>query len=238
MNDETTTPRDAANWARNIAALEVGELPPEAVNLNVVGRRVAGPLQGFGRLWQKTYSVRLDGCEASPEAVIANWKANFPDLQPPQNRFFPSVSGVSPGEVVLINASLQGMPMQTGVLVMYADELSFTLMTPEGHPEAGWVTFSAWDEDGSTVAQVQSMARASDPLYELGFALGGSAAQEAIWRHVLTSLAAQHGVTQQAIHFEKQCVDGRLQWHQVRNIRQNAAIRSLLYALSRPLRRG
>jgi uncharacterized protein (UPF0548 family) len=238
MSDEPIAPRDAANWARRPAALSVGELPPEAVNLNVEGRQLVGPLQGFGQLWQKTYRVKLHGCEAAPEAVVAAWKARFPEFQPPQNRFFPSVAGVAPGEVVLINASLQGMPVQTGVLVLYADATSFTLMTPEGHPESGWVTFSAWDEGGTTVCQVQSMARANDPIYELGFALGGGAAQEAIWRYVLQSLAAHHGVTGQPVLFEKQCVDRRLQWGQARNLWQNAAIRSALHALGRPFRRG
>jgi hypothetical protein len=238
MPDSNDRPRDAANWARKAESLTVGALPAEAVNLNVDGRRAVGPLQGFGQLWQKTYRVRLEGCAATPADAIAAWKAHFPAFQPPQNRFFPSVAGVAPGEVVLINVSLQGMPVQTGVLVLYADETSFTLMTPEGHPESGWVTFSAWDEDGCTLCQVQSMARANDPIYELGFALGGSAAQEAIWRHVLTSLAAHHGVTGQPIHFEKQCVDRRLQWGQAKNVWQNAAIRSLLYALGRPFRRS
>ena len=238
MNDDTNAPRDTANWARRADGLKVGELPSEAINLNVDGRQVVGPLQGFGQLWQKTYHVRLADCTATPQTVIAAWKANFPDFQPAHNRFYPSIAGVVPGEVVLINASLQGMPVQTGVMVLYADELSFTLMTPQGHPESGWVTFSAWEEEGSTVAQVQSMARANDPLYELGFALGGAAAQEAIWHHVLISLASHHGVTGQSVHVEKQCVDGRLQWGQARNIWQNAAIRSLLYALMRPFRRG
>jgi hypothetical protein len=236
MSDTTDTPRDAANWARTSAALKVGALPPEAVNLNVDGRQLVGPLQGFGHLWQKTYRVRLTGCAAIPEQVIAAWKAHFPEFQPPQNRFFPSVAGVAPGEVVLINVALQGMPISTGVLVLYADETSFTLMTPEGHPESGWVTFSAWTEDGTTVVQVQSMARANDPLYELGFVLGGSAAQEAIWRHVLTSLAAHHGVTGQPVQFAKQCVDRRLQWGQARNVWQNALVRSVLYTVMRPFR--
>ncbi|NJM07563.1 hypothetical protein HC891_17335 [Candidatus Gracilibacteria bacterium] len=231
---ESPSPRDASNWARKTVALKVGSTPPEALNLNVDGRQVVGPLQGFGQLWQKTYRVQLRGCAASPEEVIAVWKAHFPEFQPPQNRFFPSVAGVAPGEVVLINAALQGMPISTGVLVLYADEVSFTLMTPEGHPESGWVTFSAWHENGCTVCQVQSMARANDPIYEIGFVLGGGAAQEAIWRHVLTSLAAHHGVIDQPVQFEKQCVDRRLQWGQAQNIWQNAAIRSLLYALARP----
>ena len=238
MSEQISPPRDAHNWARKAEALKVGELPPEALNLNVDGRQVVGPLQGFGQLWQKTYRVCLLGSSASPEQVIATWKAHFPEFQPPRNRFFPSVAGVAPGEVVLINASLQGMPISTGVLVLYADEVSFTLMTPEGHPESGWITFSAWDEGGCTVCQVQSMARANDPLYELGFVLGGSAAQEAIWRHVLTSLAAHHGVIGQPVHFQKQCVDRRLQWAQSKNLWQNAAIRSLLYAVARPFRTG
>ena len=39
-----------------------------------------------------------------------------------------------------------GMKVKTGVMVLYADEESFTLMTPEGHMFAGWITFSAYQE--------------------------------------------------------------------------------------------
>ena len=35
------------------------------------------------------------------------------------------------------------MKLSTGVMVLYADEESFTLMTPQGHMFAGWITFSA-----------------------------------------------------------------------------------------------
>ena len=41
-------PRDAANWARTVARLRLGDVPAEAINLNVTGRRVVGPVQGFG----------------------------------------------------------------------------------------------------------------------------------------------------------------------------------------------
>ena len=54
--------RNAA-WARPVAHLKVGEMPAEAMNINVEGREVVGPLQGFGQLWQKTYCVRLTGSE-------------------------------------------------------------------------------------------------------------------------------------------------------------------------------
>ncbi len=230
--------RDAANWAGHVETLKVSEVPAGAVNINVDGRRVVGPLQGFGALWQKTYQVRLRGEDLTPTEVIRVWKERFPEFQPPQNRFYPSVAGVAPGEVVLINASLQGLSVGTGVMVLYADEESFTLMTPQGHPESGWVTFSAFqneEDEGVVVAQVQSMARANDPIYELGFKLGGSRAQEQIWTHVLTSLAARFECEQE-VGFSKTCVDPKLQWSQAKNIWHNAAMRSMLYTLGAPAR--
>jgi hypothetical protein len=155
-------PRDAAFWARRIERLEVPEVPEGAVNLNVSARREVGALQGFGQLWQKTYRVELSGAEVTPAEVVRIWKERFPEFQPPQNRFYPSMAGVKPGEVLLINAAVGGIPVSTGVRVIYADEESFTVMTPEGHPESGWTTFSAHEgEDGVTVAQVRSLAQAN-----------------------------------------------------------------------------
>ena len=52
------------------------------------------------------------------------------------------------------------MKLSTGVLVIYADDESFTLMTPQGHMFAGWITFSAYEEDGGTVAQAHVLMRA------------------------------------------------------------------------------
>ena len=230
-------PRDEAYWSPSGTTIRVSDVPAGVVNLNVDGRRVVGPLQGFGRLWQKTYRVRLVGVEATPAEVMQVLKERLPEFQPPQNRFCPSVAGVKPGQVVLINASLPGrMPVDTGVLVLYADEESFTLMTPQGHPESGWITFSAYSEDGTTVAQIQSMARANDPAYELGFRLLGARAQEQIWIHVLSSLAAYYGVRGD-VDVEKRLVDRRLQWSQTRNLRYNALIRSVFYTVASPLRR-
>ena len=39
------------------------------------------------------------------------------------------------------------MKLSTGVMVLYADDESFTLMTPQGHMFAGWITFSATERD-------------------------------------------------------------------------------------------
>lgn len=229
-------PRDAGFWALGRNVLRVSDVPDGAVNLNVEGRRVIGALQGFGQLWQKTYTVRLTGVDVTPEEVVKVWKREFPSFHPPQSRFYPSLEGVAPGEIMLINASVQGMPVYTGVMVLYSDDVSFTVMTAEGLPEAGWNTFSAYEEDGATVVQIQSLARASDPIYEVGFRLVGSTEQERIWTHVLSTLAARYGVRGQ-VRLERVCVDPQLQWFRVGNVWHNAGLRSVVYTLASQARR-
>jgi len=109
-----------------VGALAVDDVPAGATGLNVAGHRLTGPIQGFSSPSQKTYRVRLRDA-ASPGEVVGILKANLPTLQRPQNRFFPSVAGVAPGEVVLIKARISGMPVSTGVVVLYADDEAFTL---------------------------------------------------------------------------------------------------------------
>ncbi len=236
MSNQTTLkeevkPRDAANWAQPVSRLKVAAAPAGAINLNVEGKQVVGPLQGFGQLWQKTYRVRLNGARVTPAEVVAFWKQHLPDLMPANSRFYPSVTGIRPGEVVLINARLPGVPtpVSTGVLILYADDESFTVMTPEGHPESGFNTFSAFVDQDVTLAQIQSLARANDPVYEFGFRfLGGSKQQERIWRHVLTQLAAHFNAIAPEVQLSKVRVDNRLQWSQAKNIWHNALIRTAL----------
>ncbi len=237
--DDTTAsdkePRDAAFWAHLTSALKVSRVPTGALNLNVEGRQVVGPLQGFGRLWQKTYRVRLAEVTMTPAEVMQIWKENFVHFHLATNRFFPVLGTIEPGQLVLINASMVGMPLSTGVMVLYADDESFTLMTPQGHPESGWVTFSVFVEDECTICQVESFARANDPLYEFGFRLFASTVQERIWVHVLESLAAYFHVDEKAL-VVRNCLDPRVQWSEAKNIWQNASIRTFIYTLGAPVR--
>jgi hypothetical protein len=234
MSEQTSTPKqpkNSASWAKPVDTLSVGDAPAEAINLNVQGKRVSGPLQGFGQLWQKTYSLQLSEIDATPSDVIRILKAKLPDFMPENSRFYPSITGVEPGEVIIINATMPGVPgtISTGVLILYADDESFTVMTPEGHPESGFNTFSAYEKDGVVVAQIQSLARANDPIYEFGFRfMGGSKEQEKIWHHVLTQLGNHMGVSG-AVEMDKVCVDTRLLWSQAKNIWHNAMIRSTLH---------
>ena len=229
-------PRDAAHWAQPVSGLKVSGLPSEAINLNVEGRQVVGPLQGFGQMWQKTYWVRLSGTAVTPAEVIKAWKENFAKFWPGRNRFYAPLTGIAPGEVAVLNLTTPGgMPLSTGVMVIFADDESFTFMTPEGHMFSGWITFSAYERDQATVAQTQLLIRANDPLYEVGFRLGGSKAEDKFWNQTLGSLASYFGVEGQ-VQTTVIRVDPRLQWSQAKNIWHNAAIRSAIYTTLAPLR--
>ena len=229
---QDTTPAAARDlddaWARPVSRLEVKAMPDEAVSLNVKGRRVAGPLQGFGRLWQKTYSISLPGRGLDPARAVAILKENFTSFQPPANRFYPPPDGIRPGGVILINADTPGGPVVTGVMVLYAGRNSFTFITPEGHPEAGWVTFSSFREQDATVVQIEGLARAGDPVYELAFRILGSKLQQDIWKHVLQSMLNHLGGSGQ-VQVTPVCLDNRLQWPRFFNLFLNAQILTLLY---------
>ncbi len=229
-------PKDAPHWAQRVTTLKVDNVPDGAVNLNVEGRRVVNPLMGFGPLWQKTYQVRLRGVAAQPVEVVRVWKARFPEFQPPENRFYPALAGVEPGQIVLLNASMRGLPVDSGLMVLYADDESFAFMTPEGCPEAGWIMCSAFEDEGDTVAQVQTQGRSNDPIFEFGFRfLGGARQQEKIWTHVLRSLAANFGAQSQ-VELRKTCLDPRICWSRAPNVWHNATVRSVLYTLGTPAR--
>jgi anti-anti-sigma factor len=221
--------RPTDSWAKPVERLNISEKPAGASTLNVHGRRLFGPLQGFGQLWQKTYRIGLRDNKLTPQQVIATWKQSVPKLKPPKKHFYPSSLGITPNALVLIDAQTPGGPLSTGVMVLYAGAESFTLMTPAGHPEAGWVTFSSYVEEGCTFAQVQVMARAGDPLYELAFVLVGSKLQDEIWTHVLKELAGHLG-TSGDVQMEKALLDRKHQWRRVWNIWYNAQLRTLLYS--------
>jgi hypothetical protein len=109
-------------------------------------------------------------------------------------------------------------------------------MTPEGHPESGWNTFSTYEEDGVTVAQVQGMTRSTDPIYEFGFRfMGGTQMQDRTWTHMLRELAAALNV-QAEVEVKRVCLDSSLQWSQARNVWKNAVFRTIFYKLGAPLR--
>jgi hypothetical protein len=128
------------------------------------------------------------------------------------------------------------IPVTSGVMILYADDESFTVVTPQGFPVSGWNTFSVFEDEGCVVAQIQSIDRATDPIYEFGTVfMGGARRQEENWSHVLKSLAQHLGVNGQ-VQMDKVCVDPRRQWSEARNMWYNAGVRTVLYRMATPAR--
>ncbi|MGI9585015.1 MAG: DUF1990 family protein [Acidimicrobiia bacterium] len=222
-----TESRDRDSWARPVHELHVGDVDPTAPRGNVEGRRVGTAMHGFGQMWQKTYRVPI--LDAEPEQVVSTWKDRFGEFWPISNRFYPPPAGIAPGEVAVIAGGRGPAKLSTGVLVIYADDTSWAYMTPEGHPFAGTITFSAHiDDDGVTVAQVALLIRNNDPLYELGFLLHTSRMEDKMWQHTLRSLAGAFGAENTTVETDVVCIDKRRQWGKFNNIYKNSALRTLL----------
>jgi pyruvate/2-oxoglutarate dehydrogenase complex dihydrolipoamide dehydrogenase (E3) component/anti-anti-sigma regulatory factor len=225
-----------ACWAKPVSELFVPAMPKEGRNLNVNGLRAVGPVNGFGRLCQKVFRLHIGDPTILPEEAIAALKENFAGFQPSFNRFYPSPAGIKPGEIVLIDSSTPGGPVSTGVMILFADERSFTFNTPQGHPECGFVSFSGHEGSAGTIVQILGLARAGDPIYEAAFRLVGSRIQTRIWTHVLTSLALYLGVPAD-MTFEQECVDRSLRWSQIGNVYYNAQVRTLIHEPKRWFRK-
>lgn len=221
-----TEPKDRENWAKPVEQLHVGDVDPKAPRGNVEGRRVNTAMHGFGQMWQKTYQVVVPN--ATPEDVVATWKARFGDFWPKGNKFYPPPAGIAPGEVAVIAGGKGPTKLSTGVLVMYADATSFAYVTPEGHPFAGTITFSSHVGDaGDTIAEVALLIRNNDPIYELGFKVYTSRMEDRMWQHTLRSLAAAYGVDDADVATRVVCIDKKRQWDRFGNIYKNSALRTL-----------
>jgi hypothetical protein len=232
-----TTPSDKDSWARPVDHLTT--TATGSGSDTVTGRRVAGPVQGFGQMWQKTFVVRVPGDDHSPESVVAHWKERFPTFWPKGATFYAPLAGISPGEVALLEIPpVPGSPvkMSTGVMVIYADRESFTFMTPEGHALAAWITFSAYRDGDEVVAQVQALERTADPFIELTYLFGANRANDRFWEQTLGNVARSLGVAEPTVETTRVCVDKRRQWKYAGNVRHSPAVHMAVSTVTAPAR--
>lgn len=229
-------PQDTEFWAEPIDRFPASPSPEKSTDINILGRRPCGVLGGFGWLWQKTYELRVQGLEWDPEQLMDEFKKNFEQLQAPFNRFHAGPKGIQPGEVVAIHSRTPVGFIATGVMVLYADPVCFSLITPQGHPEAGWMTFRALREGDLPVVQIVGFGRASDPLFEMAYRIMGSRVQVKTWTHVLSAFAEHLGVRADVI-VKEELVSRQLRWGAFFNLKHNAQIRTLLPWNMREVRR-
>lgn len=228
-----------SGWAKSMDRLSLSAIPAGAMNIGVHGRRISNPVNGFGRLWEKRYRLRLHDTELEPRQIISLWRSEFASFWPEDDYLFTAGNApISPGTSALLNLTLPGgLVLATGLAVIYTDDTSFSFMTAEGHMLSGWITFSCFRIKDATFIQVHPLFRASDPLMELGFRLGATVQEDRFWHETLGNLARRLGtygdLAQQDI-----LIDGDVQWYRFANLRYSAVIRSSLYMPAYLLKKG
>jgi len=218
-------------WTRTVEQISLGDIPAEAMNVSVNGRKVTSPVLGFGRLWDKKYRFQIENNDMEPQKIASLWRSEFADFWPKGNRLYtPGGSPIVPGAAALLNLSIGGgmLVLATGIMVIYADDSSFCFATVQGHMFCGWINFSSFREDHRTIIQVHPLLRPADPLMELGFRLGAARQEDQFWHQTLRNLATRLGVKGK-IEQRDVLIDRRLQWGKTGNIRYCGAIRSSLY---------
>jgi len=219
-------------WARSVEHVAFGAVPVEAMTVNVNGRKVTSPVNGFGRLWEKKYCIKTKNEAMAPQTIIALWRREFPNFWPKGNRLFTSGGGpIAPRATALLNLTPGGpMVMATGIIVIYAYDHSFCFSTVRGHMLHGWINFSSFRADGGTIIQVQPVFRASDPVMEVGFRLGASRREDQFWHRTLDNLASRLGV-EAGVEQRNVLIYPHVRWRQAQNVRYCGAIGSSLYLL-------
>lgn len=121
-----------------------------------------------------------------------------------------------------------GLVLATGLMVIYADDTSFSFITIQGHVISGWITFRSFRENSATTIQVHPIFRTSDPLMELAFRFGAAKQEDQFWHGTLGNLASRLGI-QGELEQRDILVDPRIQWSELKNLWYSAAVRSSLY---------
>ncbi len=155
---------------------------------------------GSGALFHREYAVRLTGTGLSSGRVLRLIHRHMTDLAPSPLAHFEKTAGhdglLRVGDEYDI--TMLG-PWNGKVRVSESSLEHFTLVTLEGHPEAGHITFRvATDDDkpDTLTVLIESWARARDAVVHAAYAtLGiGKQIQTEVWITFLQRLAALTGM--------------------------------------------
>src|SRR4051812_12212831 len=108
------------------------------------GKPIQHAADGAGPLLQRDYCGVIRDSKMTPEEIVRLVRTHFSTFAPKEMANFSTATEASGildvGSEMKIDIRLAGVAR---VRVVQADDLSFTLRTLEGHPEAGRVTFGA-----------------------------------------------------------------------------------------------
>jgi hypothetical protein len=148
---------------------------------------------GVGPLLQRDYWCVIARCRVGPAQLMTEVRHNFCQFAPEQLVQF---SGSCERELALgdeldVIIRLAG---RCRVRVVHRDAQSTTLLTLQGHPEAGRITFGAYrNDEGDVVFHIRSRARASSAANYIAFMAAGEAMQTNTWTDFVQAVAHTFG---------------------------------------------
>ena len=158
-----TTPMHRRELEGTIEADSPPPLPPE---LSDDGLQLAE--DGAGDLYHRRYRARFADPRLSARELVARLLDDPNPLVPVELARFTKVAG-GEGPMQVNDEYVVQMPgpWDGPVRVAEVTPTGFRVVTLEGHLEAGQIAFSAADEPGTLVFQIESWARSGDRLVEL-----------------------------------------------------------------------
>ena len=134
---------------------------PSAVALDELQR----PEDGHGPLFHRIYRTRIRETAMTAEAVLARVAADPDGVAPTEFASFQKTRGdereMRVGDEYLVHMA---GPWDGPVRVVERTPACFRLATLEGHLEAGQIRFSAREEDGMVIFEIESWARSAGPV--------------------------------------------------------------------------
>jgi hypothetical protein len=123
---------------------------------------------GHGPLFHRVYRTRIRATAMTPEALLGRVAGDPDCVAPTEFASFQKVRGEN-GEMRVGDEYVVHMagPWDGPVRVVERTLTSFRLATLAGHLEAGQIRFSASEEDGLVVFEIESWARSAGPVVHL-----------------------------------------------------------------------
>jgi uncharacterized protein (UPF0548 family) len=145
---------------------EADHPPPLPAGIEV--EDVQHPDDGFGPLFHRRYRTRIREAQLTAEELIERVAADPDCASPTEFASFVKLHG-EPGRMRVGDEYRVRMagPWDGPVRVIDRTPSSFSLVTLDGHLEAGQIRFSARPQDGMVVFEIESWARSSGPAVHL-----------------------------------------------------------------------
>lgn len=156
---------------------------------------------GTGALIHRRYEVALPPSGLQPADVLRLMQRHLTELAPSALADFTKTTGSELWFRIGDEYDITMLgPWNGRVRVTELSDTAFTLVTLDGHPEAGHITFSAMhqpDGEGATVVLIESWARARDAVVNAAYSTMriGKQVQAEVWITFLQRLAALAGVS-------------------------------------------